>query len=711
MVSLYGYCAIDNCPGSLKDRIFQWVKNEYNSNISTPNLKIFVVGYPLAGKSTLIKAIQDKIGRTAFNDFVVRFRRLRVSGVELNTAGIIPITIQLGNSGQVTFYDFAGQAEYYSSHAAMLKNLISLPGNIILIVTNLNKDTDEVSSALKYWCSFISNLEADEQIKSSKLILFTHIDELSSTPASKIEELKDRTDNIIDTEILNSSISLNCTRASSSGLDNLFDIIMEKCTQFQNQSQLDLCVCFIFGFLHFSFKGSVALKLNSLIDSLKTQEIVLDEVSLLNVLHALNKQGKILFLFDSNDINSSWIILETKVLLEEVNGTIFSPENFSQHYRLSYSYTGVVPLSRIAEIFNKNNYDARMIVDFLSYFEFCHEIRKTEADLIRKKTRVEGEKDDESLYFFPALVEKERPQGQIMTDEKLKFCWYLACNVASDDLFPRFLHVLLLHLAFSLSPDPEEEDPPPSCPVMQMECNVWKNGIHWKNGKGQEAVVEVVDYMSAVVVMVGCMKDTELDGVRLRSEIIKTVLEVKEEHSKVITTTESIISPGELKSYPLGRINQLQSFPMYALSRAISKNDNFVIHKQDSANINQKSIKELLYFEPYACLNKAILTELFDDSNSDSEVSENFLSDIARCAYPYKHFFEGILPHNVSELAAAIAQDPSNCDNNPHQCFLLLRTWMMCCPTQPVTFCALRDALDKYSVFAGRNPLKSESPS
>ena len=173
-----------------------------------------------------------------------------------------------------------------------------------------------------------------------------------------------------------------------------------------------------------------------------------------------------------------------------MNGTIFSPENFKQHYD-SFGCTGVVPLSKIAEVFSK--YDAKMIVDFMCHFEFCHEIRQTEADLIRKKLS-EDAIGNGHLYFFPALVKTERPKGQIMTDRSLcyKSGWYLACSVEGDDLFPRFLHVLLLRLAFSFDLNQEHT----SHPVLEMECNVWNNGIHWKNREGVEAVVEVVELVA-----------------------------------------------------------------------------------------------------------------------------------------------------------------------------------------------------------------------
>ena len=157
MISVYEHCTQKSFQSLKKfeDGVFTCVSDKYGSTISNLNLKVFVVGNPSAGKSTLIKAIQDKVGRNMFKDLAAVFRS--VSGVELKTAGIVPITIQFGSSGNVTFYDFAGQAEYYSSHAAMLKNLTSSPGNVILIVIDLSKDVTEVSSALKYWSSFVSN--------------------------------------------------------------------------------------------------------------------------------------------------------------------------------------------------------------------------------------------------------------------------------------------------------------------------------------------------------------------------------------------------------------------------------------------------------------------------------------------------------------------------------------------------------------------------
>ena len=660
----------------------------FSNNILSPSLKIFVVGNPSAGKSTLIKAIEGKVGRK--NDIIAKFKK--VSGVELKTAGIVPITIQLGSLGQITFYDFAGQAEYYSSHTALLKNLTSSQGNVILIVVDLSKDVDEISSVIKYWNSFVSNLLTSEETKCTKLVIFTHVDALSR-PDSKIKELKEK--DIVETE---TSILINCTKAASNGLNDVCDIIIKKCTQFQNNMQLDICSTFLSGFLYTSFKGEVSIKLDRLSMLLKDKQIKLDNEYLLKALCTLNEQGKILFLCDNKDINNNCIILDIKVLLAEVNGTIFAPENFKQHYDFS-SLTGVVPLTKIKEIFSEHN--EKMIVDFMCHFEFCHEIGSREVELIADKDV------SQSFYFFPALVKVDRPEV-FFQDSIYKCGWYLSCNSSeADHLSSRFLHVLLLRLAFSfaLIPDPYEVDT--SCPVIQRKCNVWKSGIHWINRKGVEVVVEVVEQSTTVVVMVGCMMGKELAGVELRTKVIKSVLDVKEEHCKNIKTRDKILHPQELKSYPLSKLDQLLSFSIHELSCGVAESVDFVTRQRDT-ELKAFSIKELLYFEPYTCFNKEIVTKLFDESNLESEISESFLSDLARCAYSYKDSLKSILLYNGNferEFSAAISICPSNQATPHHQCFLLFHTWLRCSPT-PVTFRDLREVLDRHSVFAGRNPLK-----
>ena len=51
--------------------------------------------------------------------------------------------MEVPDCGHVIMYDFAGQAEYYSSHAALCENLMTSQGCLIIVVFNLSKAINE----------------------------------------------------------------------------------------------------------------------------------------------------------------------------------------------------------------------------------------------------------------------------------------------------------------------------------------------------------------------------------------------------------------------------------------------------------------------------------------------------------------------------------------------------------------------------------------
>lgn len=68
-------------------------------------MRVFVVGHPSSGKSTLVKALQPEQG--AMRKSIVR-RYKKVTGVMPQTAGIIPTEIESPEFGRVLIFDFAG---------------------------------------------------------------------------------------------------------------------------------------------------------------------------------------------------------------------------------------------------------------------------------------------------------------------------------------------------------------------------------------------------------------------------------------------------------------------------------------------------------------------------------------------------------------------------------------------------------------------------
>ena len=136
---------------------------------------VLVMGNSSAGKSTLVKAIQNRLTDTRLlGSLVDSFRK--VSGVELHTAGIKSVHIQSKRCGSVILYDFAGQYEYYSSHAASLQSLLSAPEGMVLLVVDLSQGREKVVRTLCYWGFFIANHYSGAGSKPEVVVIGSHAD-------------------------------------------------------------------------------------------------------------------------------------------------------------------------------------------------------------------------------------------------------------------------------------------------------------------------------------------------------------------------------------------------------------------------------------------------------------------------------------------------------------------------------------------------------
>ena len=79
---------------------------------------------------------------------------------------------------------------------------------------------------------------------------------------------------------------------------------------------------------------------------------------------------------------------------------------------------------------------------------------------------------------------------------------YYICGQETEQLTTRFLHVLILRLAFACKPtdNPTEAE----SVVLPRRCSIWKHGIAWLNEYGIETIVEVGLQCCWVAVMMRC---------------------------------------------------------------------------------------------------------------------------------------------------------------------------------------------------------------
>ena len=137
-------------------------------------VNVVLLGNPGAGKSTLAQVI---IQRASGVFASIRGLFQYVKGVELCTAGIIPSKLEHRELGNVILHDSAGQPEYYSSHIAVLENLLHGSAAVFIIVVSLSDI--QVNKHLHHWLTIVEN-ECHKALDQCHVItVASHIDEVN----------------------------------------------------------------------------------------------------------------------------------------------------------------------------------------------------------------------------------------------------------------------------------------------------------------------------------------------------------------------------------------------------------------------------------------------------------------------------------------------------------------------------------------------------
>ena len=699
---------------------------EPNAELKTlllqPAFKVFVMGNFSSGKSTLVKAIQEHF-QSQPNAAQILMRQYRkVSDVNLCTAGIVSIDTQISGCGRVIMYDFAGQAEYYSSHAALCENLMTSQGCLVIIVFNLSKALNECVQELHFWQLFINNQVRLSAHYPSIMFVASHADIVKAKGLDPASEAKKVIQASFGEKFRDQVVFLDCRQKYSPGLQTISDNVITWCSEYQTSTVIGSKIHLLLYLIELHFKGRVALLVENLFEMITSLKFLkqngqlpksVNELS--DLLAIVNENGGILFFKNNTNIDKSWVILAKDVLLNEINGTIFAPKGFKNHHDISNS-TGVVRLSNIRRLFP--HHDPQMLIGFMMHLELCHKISTSEANLISSENSCplsNGTHGSESYYFFPALVKVKLSNKDFFREANYyKYGWCLQRDGMHQCLASRFLHTLLLRLAFTFALQCKQNV---GSIVIQRKCNIWKNGIHWVSNNGVEVVVEVVEQSTAVVVVLGCSTERNvIKCLQLRSSVVRMVLETMERFCGELKLNEYVIDPDELNSYPLSKnIDDLFKYSMKDLATALKEQK----EKQDLAicvtdqigeTFKSVEVEKLLYFEPYSCLSDELIhSHLYrDDEELNTTVSNSFLLDFATTANIKSLKLKEILPLNESELAGAVAQcDEQYKADRRHQCFLLLRTWRD--SNENATYSGLRKLLDSFSIFCGRNPLVSDT--
>ena len=535
-------------------------------------VNVLLVGNPGAGKSTLSHVIND----TAIGSIVLGSFR-NVGGVVPCTAGIIPYKLQHRTLGNIILHDFAGHSEYYSSHSAVIENLLQGSGGVFLIVVNILEK--EAVKQLHQWLTVVRN-EAQKALNQCHIIVIvSHVDEISN-PLKR--RRKEEIQEIIVRERCD-SVFLDCRKLGGSGVDSFFKKLSSACESIRSTSgkNLSLYCHMMYGLLE-ERKENI-LTLSDVMSAGKDNNdyFIPDKTEdVLDVLDSLHSTGLISVLKSEDKV---WAVVNKGILLTEVNGILFAPETFKEHVDIA-SNTGIVSVSGLSRLFSK--YDSDMLICFLKNMDLCQELnpsflRMTNLHQLAVEEEEERgtERRGERLLFCPCLLSTDRPDE--MTSQVYQFGWCLQCTSKHNFFPPQYFHVLSLRLAYKMAL-PQEDD------KLNRYCTFWKNGLYWSNGH-VGSLVEIVDESQCVLVMMSCEKGYSDNMVSLRRDVIGEVKRVYKESCPSLEVKELVIDPKEL-AYPVNTPRERTVYSVKAVLSAAVKQRPFLV----TTGTKSPNLKEIL---------------------------------------------------------------------------------------------------------------------
>ena len=184
--------------------------------------------FPVHTFTKLILTGDSGAGKTTITELIVRLASSTavecVADVQRYTAGIVPHHIQSEQLGNFVVFDFAGQQEYYSSHDAVLEQVMRRSAAMFLCVVDLSESNEKICESLHYWLSFIDNACSTAEGRSHVVIIGSHADQVMSSVEEKsfliheIAAMRVRRQEYVE---FIGSIAMDCRRAHTDATPRL----------------------------------------------------------------------------------------------------------------------------------------------------------------------------------------------------------------------------------------------------------------------------------------------------------------------------------------------------------------------------------------------------------------------------------------------------------------------------------------------------------
>ena len=618
----------------------------HKKNEGITSIGIAVLGNSSVGKTTLIHALKKML---------LDNRDLELEAG--STTGIVTSDIQnvKKSSHLYTFYDFAGQIEFETSHSVKLGSILSLASEspvcspfIFLLVVKGSDHVDVNKAQINKWLYFACKHMNISNRSVHIALVCTHDDQFKNNDLKKAREddLKKFLSTLdvkpLKIDIYELPILLNGKTTDTNPIFKLLTFLEDKFFSSQPVQLSQACEA-VHNLIYQSFpeKPCQVKELAATIKKCHIFQLVVrklrvfstyqmlpyEKKKLVQILKQLHIHNDIVLLcnpsstpctttdspcisappLDGIDIMEWWIINKKvqNIMFSKVS-SIFSPKNLNKdspdHLSITHN-TGVVPAHKLSEIFSGLPVPIDVVQEYLISMEYCKCIDNKEV--LGLITDGESRDMNEEHFFFPGLIKKEKGDQKLSGLENGKcYGWLLE---SEEELGLRFLHSLLLRLTFRFS----HKLTPVDNSKYKRGLHLWKNGLYWCTDQGINVLVEVI-MDSKVVAIFQCSDEKLVPLAKYRSDVIteiRNVLKCSKVKEAKVDASEYFLNPPpnfstDLSKAPLGSKSKI------ALDACVYEKHNSRTLFTDTTTV--VSPCDLLGFDSCILLEVSTLKELKD---------------------------------------------------------------------------------------------------
>ena len=572
-------------------------------------MKVFVVGNPYNGKTSLVKLLRSSIDHDPF------LGSLRTARSKPSTTGISPYRIQHRDFGSIVLYDCAGREQYRSYLAAVLEKFVRKSPAIFIVVVDIDQKKEEIVKELLHWTYFINCVTGKSPGQSHVIIAGSKADHSSLNHWGFQNCCTSWINEDLNNLVFGGAIMLDCHKLQSRSLTDLIAILSQSCATLRSENpfkiQFQHLVLYAFCMEEMQSNTFTIAELKQrMLEKQENTHFLPNGSEIFSCLQILHDKGLILYLEKEEDKENGVVVIDLALLLRRSLGQLLAPPS-DKHYLPLNVDTGLIPLSHFRQLLCN---DPEILSLFLQQFNLGTPLQQ----------------NDDAL-FVPVLAKKDKLEINNLVTRNDGYWFGMLSEFKLEHshlhFIDHYLYSLQLEVMKWLSKRSNLKE---GAPANSYDSDIWKNGIHWRNDDQVECLMELSPDRKTFLFLIACSPGQQIQLVFCRSKMFRIINETRERFFKQYSSNiiDSIVPGPDFQQYPNITTDGICKAPLSEIRQAVFERQSSVeftaiavIGKHSTKVSLDMKLNDLLYFDSCWDVPSNLLASLLKaQTNSPNEV-------------------------------------------------------------------------------------------